>query len=48
MELFLGLKGIMHRSSMRRMSENEIRKIAHDSMDQVRSVGWNAKGRLIL
>ena len=46
MELFSGLKGVTHRSPMRRMSEDEIRKIAHDCMDQVRIVDWNAKGRV--
>ena len=46
MEIFSGLKGVTHRSPMRRMSEDEIRKIAHDCMDQVRSVDWNAKGRV--
>ena len=28
------------------MSEDEIRKIAHNCLDQVRSVDWNAKGRV--
>lgn len=46
MELFSGLKGVTHRSPMRRMSEDEIRKIAHDCMDQVSSVDWNVKGRV--
>ena len=31
---------------MRKMSEDEIRKIAHDCIDQVRSVDWNVKGRV--
>ena len=47
MELFSGLKGVTHRSPMRRMSEDEIRKIAHDCMDQVRIVDWNVKGRVV-
>ena len=46
MELFSGLKGVTHRNPMRRVSEDEIRKIAHDCMDQVRSVDWNVKGRV--
>ena len=46
MELFSGLKGVTHRSPMRRMSDDEIRKIAHDCMDQVRIVDWNVKGRV--
>ncbi len=46
MEIFSGLKGVTHRSPMRRMSENEIRKIAEDCTDQVWSVDWNAKGRV--
>ncbi len=46
MELFSGLKGVTHRNLMRRMSEDMIRKIAHDCMDQVRSVDWNVKGRV--
>ncbi|MCL4359104.1 MAG: WYL domain-containing protein [Candidatus Thermoplasmatota archaeon] len=46
MELFSGLKGVTHRNPMRRMSEDEIRRIAHDCMDQVRSVDWNVRGRV--
>ena len=46
MELFSGLKGVTHRNLMRRMSEYEIRKIAHDCLEQVRSVDWNVKDRV--
>ena len=31
---------------MRKMREDEIRKIADNCLDQVRSVDWNAKGRV--
>ncbi len=46
MELYSGLKGVTHRNPMRRMSEDEIRKIAHNCLDQVRTVDWSAKGRV--
>ncbi len=46
MELYSGLKGVTHRNPMRKMSENEIRKMADNCLDQVRSVDWNAKGRV--
>ena len=46
MELYSGLKGVTHRNPMRRMTEDEVRKIAHNCLDQVRSVDWNAKGRV--
>ena len=46
MELYSGLKGVTHRSPLRKMSDEEIRKIAQGCIDQVRSVDWNAKGRV--
>ena len=45
-ELYSGLKGVTHRNPMRKLSEDEIMKIANNSIDQVRRVDWNQKGRV--
>ena len=45
-ELYSGLKGVTHRNQMRKLSEDEIVKIASNSIDQVRRVDWNQKGRV--
>ncbi len=45
-ELYSGLKGVTHRNPMRKLSEDEIMKIARNRIDQVRRVDWNKKGRV--
>ena len=45
-ELYSGLKGVTHRNPMRKLSTDEIMKIASNSIDQVRGVDWNQKGRV--
>ena len=45
-ELYSGLKGITHRNPMRKLSDDEIRKMANSSLDQIRSVQWETKGRI--
>ena len=46
MEFLSNPKAVTHRISIRRTSENHIPKITHDSIDQVRSVDWDANGKL--
>ena len=45
-EVYSGLKGVTHRNPMRKLSDDEIRRIAEKSIDQVKSVDWNQKGRI--
>ena len=45
-EVYSGLKGVTHRNPMRKLSTDEIMKIASNSIDQVRGVDWNQKGRV--
>ena len=45
-ELYSGPKGVTHRNPMRKLSTDEIMKIASNSIDQVRGVDWNQKGRV--
>ncbi len=44
--VYSGLKGVTHRNPMRKLSDDEIRRIAEKSIDQVKSVDWNQKGRI--
>ncbi|MEM4068151.1 MAG: hypothetical protein QXV17_14970 [Candidatus Micrarchaeaceae archaeon] len=46
MEIYSGLKGITHRNPLRKLSVKEIMKIAHECINQMRSVNWEAKGRV--
>jgi hypothetical protein len=45
-ELFSGLKGVTHRNPIRKLSDQEIFKMASNCIDQIRFVDWNAKGRI--
>ena len=45
-DFYSGLKGVTHRNPMGKLSTDEIMKIASNSLDQVRRVDWNQKGRV--
>ena len=45
-ELYSGLKGVSHRNPVRRLKDGEICRIAENRIEQIRTVDWNAKGRV--
>ena len=45
-ELYEGIKGVTHRNPLRRLSENELEKLALDRIGQIRTVDWEASGRV--
>ena len=45
-ELYGGIKGVTHRNPPSRMSTGELEKLARNRMEHIRTVDWDAKGRV--
>ncbi len=45
-ELYEGVRGVTHRNPLRKIGDDEIVKLARDCIEQIRTVDWEANGRV--